>query len=209
MTAAGLHPDIWQSRGALLVKKQTKKKTKQKNSFPQRCQVLDSEQMLTNRNTNTPAGNGWSCEALFWLFWLRKKAGIAQVEQAAMSISPLHDTTQKTDKAQLLIIQQLPCKCGSLLSFGGVHLQPRLHQVTPGVFSALPIHLFALPFSQNYGKGTKLTQVTFLPFEYFNLKSAEEFFCFMLVKNKNCWITKKPELNFHLMLSDAHLAWRR
>lgn len=88
---------------------------------PKRCQVPDSEQMLTNRNTNTPEGPGMCvCVCVFFSLTTRRvsMAGIELRWSRKCSHGHLqvHDASQKTDKPKLLFILQLQCKWSSLLS---------------------------------------------------------------------------------------------
>lgn len=70
-------------------------------SSPKRCQVPDSEQMLTNSNTNTPEGPS-VCMCLD-IFLTRGRVRMAGIELHWSRTSshghlPVHDASQKTDK---------------------------------------------------------------------------------------------------------------
>lgn len=85
---------------------------------PKRCQVSDSEQMLTNRNKKHTRGTLHCCLCVHPSLRRVRMAGIELRRGRTSSHGhlPVHDASQKTDKAKLLFILQLQCKWSSLLS---------------------------------------------------------------------------------------------
>lgn len=88
---------------------------------PKRCQVPDSEQMLTNSNTNTPEGPHVCMCVRVFLSLRGRRVRMAGIELRWSRTSShghlaVHDASQKTDKPKLLFILQLQCKWSSLLS---------------------------------------------------------------------------------------------
>lgn len=96
---------------------------------PRRCQVPDLEQMLTNRNTNPPEGLCVSVVSLSLslarscsLTWRRADFELRWSRTSSCGHLLVHESSQKTDKPKLLLIQQLRCKWR--LSLMPKHLPP-------------------------------------------------------------------------------------
>lgn len=112
---------------------------------PERLQVPDSEQMLTNRNTNTPEGHS-KCVCVFLPLGRRsmRLAGSALHWSRTCSHGHLlvYDASQKTDKPKLLFILQLPCKWSSQLSPHAINPDPQTRRQWFG----FPLILLHIPF---------------------------------------------------------------